>query len=45
MQLSYSKILCVYKHLMIACYEKVFFKKLMKLDTQILLSSPSPTWG
>ena len=47
MLLLYSKILCIYKHLMKAYFEKVFkkfkcFKKL-QLDTQIVLSSPSPT--
>ena len=28
MLLLYSKILCIYKHLMIAYFEKVFFKKI-----------------
>lgn len=48
--LLYSKILWVYKHLMIAYYEKVFFKKLMQLDinaTPILWLEvlTSPAWG
>lgn len=41
MLLLYSKILCICKHLMIAYFEKVFLKKLMQLNTQIVLSSPS----
>lgn len=36
MLLLHSKTLCVYKHLVIACYEKEFLKKLMHLDSQIL---------
>lgn len=45
--LLYSKILWVYKHLMIAYYGKVFVLKLMQLDTQIfwLQVLTSGAWG